>query len=96
MPAPRHISPAKAAERFDVSTYTVARLCDEGELVDLLVRGQVRVTIDSIEQYEKRQIESRKRDRRRLSVDPSAGRGRRRRPIDPDGALSLKGRSADG
>lgn len=81
MSAPRHISRVEAAERFDVSTYTVARLCDEGELDDLLVRGQVRVTIASLERYENQQLESRRRDRRRRGLDPSADSVRERLPI---------------
>jgi len=80
MSAQRHISKAEAAKRFDVSTYTVARLCDEGELEDLLVRGQVRVTIASLEQYEERQLEARQRDRLRRGLDPPRRRGRAQLP----------------
>lgn len=96
MSAPRHISRIEAAERFSVSTYTIARLCDEGELADLLVRGQVRITIASLEQYEERQLESRKRDLVRRRIDPSIGTSRKRLPIPAlDTARARKAASRD-
>jgi excisionase family DNA binding protein len=50
---------AEVAELLAVSARTARRLADEGELISLIVRGSLRITWASVEDYQVRQALSR-------------------------------------
>jgi hypothetical protein len=54
----KSISPAKAADMLDLSVRSIYRMASEGLFVCFKARGSLRITIDSLERYQKLQIDN--------------------------------------